>query len=225
MIDRRTILKGLTAVPLLAVVGGVGSALLSFLKPNLKPLSVPTAEVPQNKDLDAGSLDQFPNEWAFKEFVFTQITPEYSSKGTQQTDVPGYIVRVPNVLDPAVIGKYDSTGVLREGYGETEHKGEKYSMVVISRICAHLGCIFEYHTGDEVCAGFNYCGESVAVAGKAGHPLFSCPCHLSVYNPIESQDVAGVQRVGRVVSGPAPRTPFPFRFVLENGNVIIKGYG
>jgi Rieske Fe-S protein len=149
---------------------------------------------------------------------FTQITPEYSSKGSQQTDIPGYILRVPNVLDPAKIG---DLGALREGYGEVEHKGEKYSMVIVSRICAHLGCIFEYHTGAEVCTGFNYCGET----GPKGHPLFSCPCHLSVYNPIESQDVAGVQRVGRVVSGPAPRTPFPFRFVLDNGNVIIKGYG
>jgi Rieske Fe-S protein len=223
MIDRRTILKGLTAVPLLAVLGGVGAALLSFLKPNLKPLSVPTAEIPQNKDLTAASLDEFPKEWDVKEFVFTQITPEYSSKGTQQTDIPGYILRVPTgKLDPAKIG---DLGALREGYGEAEFKGEKYSMVVISRICAHLGCIFEYHTGDQVCTGFNYCGESVAVKGKEGHPLFSCPCHLSVYNPVESQDVSGIERVGRVVSGPAPRTPFPFRFVLESGNVVIKGYG
>jgi Rieske Fe-S protein len=224
MIDRRTILKGITAIPILAVLGGVGASLLSFLKPNLKPLSVPTAEVPQNKDLVAASLDEFPKEWDVKEFVFTQITPEYSSKGTQQTDIPGYILRVPKVpaLDPTKIG---DLGSLREGYGEADHKGTNYSMVVISRICAHLGCIFEYHTGDQVCTGFNYCGESVAVKGKAGHPLFSCPCHLSVYNPVEVQDVSGVMRVGRVVSGPAPRTPFPFRFVIDNGNVIIKGYG
>lgn len=221
MIDRRTILKGITAIPILAVLGGVGSALLSFLKPNLKPLSIPTAEVPQNKDLIAASLDEFPKEWDVKEFVFTQITPEYSSKGTQQTDIPGYILRVPKVevLDPTKIGNIGAD--LREGYGEAEHKGEKYSMVIVSRICAHLGCIFQYHTGDEVCSGFNYCGET----GLKGHPLFSCPCHLSVYNPIEVQDVAGVMRVGHVVSGPAPRTPFPFRFVLEGGNVIIKGYG
>ncbi len=221
MIDRRTILKGITAIPILAVLGGVGSALLSFLKPDLKPLSIPTAEIPQNKDLIAASLDEFPKEWDVKEFVFTQITPEYSSKGTQQTDIPGYILRVPKVpvLDPTKIGNIG--GDLREGYGEADHKGEKYSMVVVSRICAHLGCIFQYHTGDEVCSGFNYCGET----GPKGHPLFSCPCHLSVYNPVEVQDVAGVMRVGHVVSGPAPRTPFPFRFVLESGNVVIKGYG
>jgi Rieske Fe-S protein len=222
MIDRRTILKGITAIPILGVLGAVGASLLSFLKPNLKPLSLPKAEIPQNKDLTAASLDEFPKEWDVKAFVFTQITPEYSSKGTQQTDIPGYILRVPNILDPAKIG---DLGSLREGYGEAEHKGAKYSMVVISRICAHLGCIFEYHTGDEVCTGFNYCGESVATKGAAGHPLFSCPCHLSVYNPVESQDVSGVQRVGKVVSGPAPRTPFPFRFVIESGNVVIKGYG
>jgi Rieske Fe-S protein len=222
MIDRRTILKGITAIPILAVLGGVGSALLSFLKPNLKPLSIPKAEVAQSKDLIAASLDEFPKEWDVKEFVFTQITPEYSSKGTQQTDIPGYILRVPKVevLDPNKIGKFDDKG-LREGYGEAEHKGENYSMVVVSRICAHLGCIFQYHTGDEVCSGFNYCGET----GSKGHPLFSCPCHLSVYNPIEVQDVSGVMRVGHVVSGPAPRTPYPFRFLLENGNVIIKDYG
>ena len=41
MIDRRTILKGLTAVPLLAVLGGVGAALLSFLKPTSNPYPFP----------------------------------------------------------------------------------------------------------------------------------------------------------------------------------------
>ncbi|NJK44709.1 MAG: Rieske 2Fe-2S domain-containing protein [Pleurocapsa sp. SU_196_0] len=216
MIDRRTVLKTITAIPILAVAGGIGAALLSFLKPTWAPLAFPATEKPLNDDLMAGTLAEFPNEYDSKPITFTQTTVEYSARGKQATDVLGFIVRVPvGRMDPAEVGV--GPNGLRRGYGETEFGGQKYAIVAVSRICAHLGCIFEYHTTEEVCTGFNYCG------GK--NPMFSCPCHLSVYDPAQAQDVSGAQLAGRVVSGPAPRTPFPFDFEFKDDQIIIKNYG
>jgi Rieske Fe-S protein len=218
MIDRRSIVKSITALPLLAVAGAVGTALLSYLKPTWKPLALPATEKPLNKDLIAASLSEFPKEYDFKAFTFTQITVEYSARGTQATDILGFLVRVPNdQMNPAEVGAGLSNN-LRRGYAEAEFNGQKYSMVAVSRICAHLGCIFEYKEPADVCTGFNYCA--------AKNPHFACPCHLSVYNPVQDQAVPGFGKLpGRVVSGPAPRTPFPFDFVIENGNIVIKNYG
>jgi Rieske Fe-S protein len=216
MIDRRTILKGITALPILGALGGLSAALISYLKPTTAPLSLPTTEKPLSKDYVAATLEEFPNEYDVKEVVFTQQTVEYSDRGKQQTDILGYVVRIPNdVLDPKEVGV--GPGQNRLGYAVADYQGKRYSMVAVSRICAHLGCIFQYHTKEEVCSGFNYCG------GK--NNLFSCPCHLSVYNPAQAQDVNGQQLAGRVVSGPAPRTPFPFLFAIDGNKVVIKGYG
>lgn len=217
MIDRRSIVKGITILPLLAVAGGIGTALLSYLKPTWKPLALPSTEKPLNKDKIIGTLADFPNDYDYKEFIFTQITIEYTARGRAATDILGYAVRIPNgKLDPATVGA--GLNGLRSGYGQAEYQGKQYSIVVVSRICAHLGCIFQYHTPAEVCSGFNYCGGTT--------PMFSCPCHLSVYDPAQQQDVSGAGVLaGKVVSGPAPRTPFPFNFSLEDGNITVKSYG
>ncbi len=221
MIDRRSVLKGFvknaTILPILAVVGGVGTALLSYLKPTWKFGDLPSTEKPLNKDKVVGTLEEFAKDYDFKEFIFTQVTVEYSARGRAATDILGYAVRIPNdSLKAADVGVGPSG--LRRGYGETEYKGQKYSIVVVSRICAHLGCIFEYHTPEQVCSGFNYCG------GKT--PMFSCPCHLSVYDPAQQQDVPGAGVLaGKVVSGPAPRTPFPFDFEIKGNQIVVKSYG
>lgn len=217
MIDRRTVLKTITAIPLLAVAGGIGAALLSYLKPTWAPLAFPKTEKPLNKDLMAATLEEFPNEFDSKQVIFTQTTVEYSARGKQATDVLGFIVRIPaGKLDPKTVGLVPGNPDLRRGFGETEYKGQKYAIVAVSRVCAHLGCIFEYHIPADVCARFNYCGGST--------PMFSCPCHLSVYDPTQSQDVSGVLLAGHVVSGPAPRTPFPFDFEMKDNQIIIKNY-
>jgi hypothetical protein len=36
--------------------------------------------------------------------------------------------------------------------------------------------------------------------------------------------VNGVLLAGRVVSGPAPRTPYPFDFEMKDNQIIIKNY-
>lgn len=224
MTDRRTIIKGLTAIPLVATTGAIVAALVSYLKPTTKPLSFPISEKPLNKPFLAGRLEEFPEFWVAKPFVFTQETVEYSAHARQFTDIPGYMLRIPNGnINPDEIGIADHNRSLRRGYGVFKYGGQTYSMIVISRICPHLGCIFQYHTPQEVCDSFNYCGE--AQKGGARHNLFSCPCHLSVYNPLETQDTNGVSLPGRVVSGPAPRPPFPFDFSVQDGRIIIESFG
>ncbi len=66
-------------------------------------------------------------------------------------------------------------------------------VVAYSRICPHLGCIFNFVKDPSECAkGYNF---------KPDGPVFACPCHLSVYD---------IAQGGKVVSGPAPRPPRHF---------------
>lgn len=199
-----------------------GMALLSYLKPTLRPLEFPRVERPLNKPFEAARLEDFVEPWVAREIVFTQETVEYSARGKQASAIPGFILRVPNGMIPASVG--DAGGGLRRGYAVVEANGQTYSLMVNSRICPHLGCIFQYHTPAEVCSGFNYCGEQAR--GKDGHNLYSCPCHLSVYDPTQTQVANGLELPGRVVSGPAPRPPFPFDFTVRpDGTIIIEAYG
>ncbi len=60
-------------------------------------------------------------------------------------------------------------------------------------------------------AGYNY-------TPSPGQKVFACPCHLSVYDPMQS-DTKGQ---GKVVSGPAPRSPFKFNFEIKDGTIAIS---
>jgi Rieske Fe-S protein len=215
MVDRRSVLKALTVLPVAGVAGGVATALLSYLRPTLKPLEFPRAEGHVSAPLDVGGLVEFGEPWAFKEFTYTLATVEYTTRGKQSTEIPGVVVRLPNdrLSENLGEGGHDH---LRRGYAVTNWQGETYSMLVVSRICPHLGCIFQYHTPQEVCEDFNFCGGS--------NNLFSCPCHLSVYDPLQTQNANGVELPGRVVSGPAPRPPFPFDFAVNEGRIQVLGY-
>jgi Rieske Fe-S protein len=62
-------------------------------------------------------------------------------------------------------------------------------------------------------AAYNYPG--------ADNPLFACPCHLSVYDPLQTQEVAGAQIRGKVVSGPAPRPPRIFEYDIKGDKLVI----
>jgi arsenite oxidase small subunit len=78
--------------------------------------------------------------------------------------------------------------------------------VCYSRICPHMGCIFAYVPDPhEAAKGFNY-------TPPKGDPVFACPCHLSVFDPLQQ---------GAVVSGPAPRGPRTFAFENKGDNIVI----
>lgn len=215
MIDRRTILKGLLAIPAVAAAGGLATALLSYLRPTLKPLAFPGPEIPLSEPYVAVTLAELPRDWDVKQFDYTQESVEYTARGRQSVRIPGYVLRIPN---GSVAPEVGGAGDARRGYGVFIWQGETYSLMVNSRICPHLGCVFNYAPPAVVCSDYNYCGA------KNNH--YACPCHLSVYNPVETQVTSGgLELPGRVVSGPAPRPPFPFDFDVRDGQVVVFGYG
>ena len=73
-----------------------------------------------------------------------------------------------------------------------------------SQVCTHLGCLVNLN--DDINAinfAFNY---------RTEHPALVCPCHLSVFAPLES---------GRAVSGPAVE-PLPrVQLVAEEEDALF----
>lgn len=101
---------------------------------------------------------------------------------------PGVAVRVPE----PVTGGLDADGV---------------HLVAFSRICTHQQCLASFNSDvSAIRFGFNY---------DASAPAITCPCHLSVFDPV---------RAGQAVSGPAV-LPLPrARLELHGGQVVATGW-
>lgn len=79
-------------------------------------------------------------------------------------------------------------------------------LYAISRICPHEGCpINFYRQRAEV--------PYPLQVEEFSNPMLVCTCHQSVFDPAQG---------GKVLSGPAPRPPWVFDFVIEKGRIIIK---
>jgi Rieske Fe-S protein len=176
--NRRIILKTLAAIPLAATFGLVISPLLRFMRPTLKPLDVfgPSDQPGPEEDVFFNDTD-FPKEWTCLPFMFKQKYIEYNPEGKEVREIPGFIVKLPS--------------------------GD---VVAYSRICPHLGCVFNWVPDPNECAkGYNF---------KPQGPVFACPCHLSVYD---------IAQGGKVVSGPAPRPPRKFDLTKVGDKYKIVG--
>lgn len=190
--DRRDIIKGILAIPVLgSIVALFISPFIRYLKPSSGPLA--TAEIFKTPDKPVAVQDitfpvsDFPAVWSHKYFMFQEANREYTAVGEQIKTIPGAVVRTPDM----------------DGYP---------NFVVFSRVCPHLGCVFNFVPNEsEVAAGYNY-------TPNPGQKVFACPCHLSVYDPMQT-DTKGR---GKVVSGPAPRSPFKFNFSVDGGTLVIK---
>lgn len=101
---------------------------------------------------------------------------------------PGVAVRVPE----PVTGGLDADGI---------------HLVAFSRICTHQQCLVSFNSDvSAIRFGFNY---------DASSPAITCPCHLSVFDPV---------RAGQAVSGPAV-LPLPrARLELRNRQVVATGW-
>ncbi len=192
--ERRDFIKVLLSIPIL---GGILAFLMSpfvrYLKPSSGPLA--TAEIfkapdlPQARRVLKFNVSDFPVAWSFKYFMFEEGNREYTSVGEQVKTIPGAVVRIP---------------------GKQADGSPKF--IVYSRVCPHLGCVFNFVTNEaEVAKGYNY-------TPTPGQKVFACPCHLSVYDP-QQADVKGT---GKVVSGPAPRSPFKFNFNVSDGVIAVE---
>lgn len=107
--------------------------------------------------------------------MFKQTYKEYNPEGMEVRKIPGFVVKLPD--------------------------GD---VVAYSRICPHLGCIFNFVKDPQECLkGYNYLPKG---------PVFACPCHLSVYD---------IAQGGKVVSGPAPRPPRRFDVQKDGDNIKI----
>lgn len=173
---RRNFLKAVLGIPILGALGALVSPIMRFLKPTVTPLNYfQDADRPTSLKPVAFDLSLFPNDFDVQAFNFTQSNKEYTALGKQVRDIPGFAVKLP---------------------------GNKFS--VVSRICPHLGCVFNFvPSPEETAKGYNY---------KPDGPVFACPCHLSVFD---------VQQDGKVVSGPAPRSPRKFEYKIENNQLVI----
>jgi Rieske Fe-S protein len=207
-VDRRTFLKALSAIPVLGAVGAFLAPVLRYLKPNLEPgLGVPQGKVPPNlsegdlpkgEPLPIATLDELREPWSSKFFVFTQNYPQYTPERAKAATVPGVAIKLPWKLSfPGYQGGKEPTDI-----------------VIFSRICPHLGCIFNYVPNwREVTAGY---GGYVPPEGRR-HGLMACPCHLSIYDPADRE------LPGRVLSGPAPRPPRYFTYEIRDGVIVVTG--
>jgi Rieske Fe-S protein len=108
-------------------------------------------------------------------------------------------------LKPSIFPGY----VIRLPDEISQRLGLKNNLYAISRICPHEGCPIKYYKDrSEV----PYPPEFLDLK-EFPNPLLICTCHQSVFDPAQG---------GKVVSGPSPRPPWSFDFVIEKGSIIIK---
>lgn len=206
--NRRDFLKLVVSIPVLGALALFVSPLFRFLRPSSAPLKKTTVDftgMPTDWHGTAGlfsepdmptaertvefNVSDFPTPWSFQPFTFTQQSKEYTFKHFQASKIPGFVIRLP------------------------EDKEGKPDFIVVSRICPHMGCVFNFLPDPAEAAAYNY--------PVAKNPLFACPCHLSVFDPLQKQDVGGQMMTGKVVSGPAPRPPRHFTYDIKGSKLVI----
>lgn len=206
IVNRRRFLKLVTAVPALGALAALASPLLRMLKPNVgrfKLLQPTSEDVAKGEKIIAARLSEVEKPWDFKYFVFTQRYPQYTPDGFKTANVPGLVVRLPYKIKLPLAWAKD--------IGKTPAV-EESDLIVFSRICPHLGCIYNFVANyKEVTAGYG----GYAPAPPRQHALMACPCHLSIYDPADRQVP------GRVLSGPAPRPPRTFLFEIQGENIVV----
>lgn len=195
------------SLPLIGGLVAFGAPLLRFLKPNVNPYEIlePTRQdAATGESVMAATMDELAKPWDFKYFVFTQKYPQYTPEGYKTQAVPGVVIRLPNKI------KLPWDWV--RATGETPQFAES-DIVVFSRICPHLGCIYNF-VGDyrEVTAGYG----GYTPPKERQHALMACPCHLSIYDPGDAT------QPGRVLSGPAPRPPRTFFYQVDGDRIVVK---
>lgn len=208
-LDRRTFLRFITTLPVIGAAAAFLSPLLRLLKPNVKPFEVlysPTkpSDIPVGESAIAATLSEVAKPWDFKYFVFTQKYPQYTPEGLLSANVPGVVIRLPQ--------KIKLPWSWAAEINKPQFVGQENDLIVFSRICPHLGCIYNFvGNWQEVTAGYG--GYVPPEARK--HALMACPCHLSIYDP------ADPTQPGKVLSGPAPRPPRTFLYEIRGDEIVV----
>ena len=189
-VDRRRFIQSLVAMPVIGGVLAALSPLLRYLKPDNAPYELPlTARDGAIGGAQVvGSTRDLKEPWDFFYFTYVQKYVQYDATGNKATNIPGVAIRLPRTV------KFTNP------LGYEGHPGEM-DIVLFSRICPHLGCIYNFEP-DWHNVKIGYGGFTPPPWEQ--HALMACPCHFSIYDPLYPGDP------GNVVSGPAPRGPvFP----------------
>ena len=205
-LDRRRLLKILTAIPVLGGIIAVLSPLFRYLKPNDAPWQIFTVEPdkPRSDKQLVGKTTALAKPWDFFYFTYVQKFVQYDPVGYKATNIPGVAVRLPQKV------KF----VNLQGFAGYKEGKEETDIVLFQRICPHLGCIYNFIPDwREVQSGYG--GYTPPDFEK--HALMGCPCHLSIYDPTYPGDP------GNVISGPAPRGARYFQFEIEGENIYVIG--
>ncbi|MGE0199839.1 MAG: ubiquinol-cytochrome c reductase iron-sulfur subunit [Candidatus Melainabacteria bacterium] len=210
MMNRRDFLKLIAGVPVLGGLALVASPLLRYLRPSTTPLADTriNTQGPITEWQGSGGLFSPPDApEREKDVVFSLSdfpTPWSSKEFTFGQRSKEYTFR-----------HFQATKL--PGFAvrlpEDQPNGQP-NFIIVNRICPHMGCVFNFITNPADMAAYNY--------PQATHPYFACPCHLSVYDPLQTQDIGGgVAPLGKVVSGPAPRPPRSFVWKIEGDKLLI----
>lgn len=206
--DRRGFLKLLLSLPVVGALGLFVSPLVRYLRPSLGPLASTRA------GLEDGTLNPVGNEGLFlkpdiptreRDVVFK--LSDFSGPWSSQTFTFGQrskeysFKQYQSIRIPGFVVRLP----------EDQPDG-KPNFHVVSRICPHMGCVFNF-IPPEKASEYNY--------NQAVNPLFACPCHLSVFDPLQEQNAGGKDLRGKVVSGPAPRPPRYFEWNIEGDDLVI----
>lgn len=199
--DRRTLIQALVAMPVIGGLIAILSPLFRYLKPNDKPWQIFTIapDQPKGGAQIVGTTRALQKPWDFFYFTYVQKFVQYDPTGYKAANIAGVAVRLPTRVKFANLQGYVGSP------GETD-------IVLFSRICPHLGCIFNFIPDwHEVTAGY---GGFVPPRWEQ-HSLMACPCHLSIYDPAYPGDP------GNVISGPAPRGARYFRFEIRGEDIVV----
>jgi Rieske Fe-S protein len=245
------IARGLTWAAGIPILGGValaGAELLRVLRPTLGPLELnKPPDTPPPLNSVAAKLDDpdLGYVWGFKGFVYGQLNVEYTPNHLNGSTIPGFVVKLPKDVATKYADYFRRPPTSQSPDAAATAAGiEKGQVAVFSRICVHLGCVFNYFgpkpvpgtPSSALAVGANpsndqyWKQENQDVQERYNYPnakinqgYFSCPCHFSVYD-LNQFDPDHDNKLGKVVSGPAPRPPRYFFFNLDDqGQIIVKG--
>jgi Rieske Fe-S protein len=208
-LDRRRLLKLLTAIPVLGGLVAILSPLFRYLKPNDPPWQIFTVapDTPKGGSQVVGKTAALVKPWDFFYFTYVQKYVQYDADGYRAANVSGVAVRLPKKVKLETPQGF-------VGYADKDGKPVETDIVLFQRICPHLGCIFNFIPDwHEVTAGYG----GYIPPPDARHALMACPCHLSIYNPSDPKIP------GNVISGPAPRGARYFTFEIHGEDIVVTG--
>lgn len=204
--DRRAFLKVLLSLPVFGALGLLISPFVRYLRPTTGPLAATRLKMDEEGNpltlqgksglFKGPDMPTREREVSFSLSEFKKAwdfkTFTFGQRSREYSFKQYQSIRIPGF-------------VVR--LPEDQENGQP-NFHVVSRICPHMGCVFNF-IEPEKAPEYNY--------NQAVNPLFACPCHLSVFDPLQTQ----TELRGKVVSGPAPRPPRYFEWNIDGDKLII----